>query len=160
MTNTPRAGTTSTDVADVPATRASPGPPATTAAYEIRLFDQNGWPRDTFELVPTRGLGYQTVHAAIVAHGSTTLSQVEGMQAYCATPLRCEYLPPRGAAQVERYTVSLNDDAVARLSASKGTIAISARYLEVERPSIVTVTLSIDGQPTVTKRIVYMKSPG
>jgi hypothetical protein len=100
------------------------------------------------------------VHAAVVLRGSKTLSPVAGVQAYCATPLRCEYLPPRSAAQAERYIVSLPDDSVARLSATEGMIAISARYLEVERPSIVSVTLTVDGQPPVTKRITYMRSPG
>lgn len=133
---------------------------APSGAYEIRLFDQNDWPRETFELVPVRGIGYQTVHAAVVVRGSKTPSPVAGVQAYCATPLRCEYLPPRSADHVARYTVSLSDDSVARLSTTEGMIAISARYLEVERPSIVSVTLTVDGQPPVTKRITYMKSPG
>jgi hypothetical protein len=138
----------------------SPKQPEPTGAYEIRLLDHNGWPRDTFELVPARGVGYPTVHAAVVMRKSKTLSPVEGVQAYCATPLRCEYLPPRGADRSERYTVSLPDDAVARLSAKNGMIAINARLLEVERPSIVSVTLSVDGQPPVTKRILYTKAPG
>jgi len=30
----------------------------------------------------------------------------------------------------------------------------------VERPSIVSVTLTVDGQPSVTKQITYLKSPG
>jgi hypothetical protein len=30
----------------------------------------------------------------------------------------------------------------------------------VERPSIVTLTFTVDGQPPVTKRITYMRSPG
>ena len=141
-----------------------PHGPATLAtapgAYEIRLFDQNGWPRETFELVPVRGAGYQTVHAVVVLRGSRTVSPVAGAQPYCATPVRCEYLPPRNADQAERYTVSLSDDSVAWLSSTNGMVAINARHLEVERPSIVSVTLTIDGEPSVTKRITYLKSPG
>jgi hypothetical protein len=156
----PRAATSVAAVAQVTLPRASADPAASAGAYEIRLFDQNGWPKETFELVPVRGIGYQTVRAAVVLRGSKTLSPVAGVQAYCATPLRCEYLPPRSADRAERYSVSLPDDSVARLSTSEGMIAISARYLEVERPSVVSVTLSVDGQPPVTKRITYVKSPG
>jgi len=156
----PRAGASGAAIANVTPPRGSANLAEPTGAYEIRLFDQNGWPRETFELVPARGIGYQTVHAAVVLRGSKTLSPVAGVQAYCATPLRCEYLPPRSADHAERYTISLPDDSVARLSATEGMIAISARYLEVERPSIVSVNLTVDGQPPVTKRIMYMKSPG
>jgi hypothetical protein len=160
IADAPRASTLGAIMTNVTSPRVSPNPPEPTGAYEIRLFDQNGWPKETFELVPVRGIGYPTVHAAVVLRGSKTPSPVAGVQAYCATPLRCEYLPPRSADHAERYTVSLPDDSVARLSTTEGMIAISARYLEVERPSIVSVTLSVDGQPPVTKRIMYMKSPG
>ena len=156
----PRAGTAGAAVANVAPPRESAFLAEPVGAYEIRLFDQNGWPKETFELLPVRGIGYQTVRAAVVVRGSKALSPVAGVQAYCATPLRCEYLPPRSADHAERYTVSLSDDSVARLSTTEGMIAISARYLEVERPSIVSVTLSVDGQPPVTKRITYMKAPG
>ena len=147
-------------MASVTPARGSAELAASSGAYEIRLFDQNGWHREAFELVPVRGAGYQTVHAVVVLRGSRTLSPVAGVQPYCATPVRCEYMPPRNANHAERYTVSLSDDSVARLSATNGMIAISARYLEVERPSIVSVTLTVDGQPPVTKRVTYMKSPG
>jgi len=156
----PRAGASGAAVANVTLPRASADLAAPSGAYEIRLFDQNGWPKETFELVPVRGTGYQTVHAVVVPRGSRTLSPVAGVQPYCATPVRCEYLPPRDANHAERYTVSLSDDSVARLSTTEGMIAISARYLEVDRRSIVSVTLTVDGQPPVTKRITYMKSPG
>lgn len=156
----PRAGASAAALANVTLPRASADPANSAGAYEIRLFDQNGWPKDTFELVPVRGIGYQTVRAAVVLRGSKTLSPVAGVQAYCATPLRCEYLPPRSADRAERYTVSLPDDSVARLNTTEGMIAISARYLTVERPSVVSVTLTVDGQPPVTKRITYMKPPG
>jgi len=135
-------------------------PAAASAAYEIRLLDQNGWPRETFELVPVRGAGYQTVHALVVMRGSRTLSPVAGVQPYCATPVRCEYLTPRNGEQAERYTVSLSDDSVAWLSGTNGMVAINARHLEVERPAIVSVTLTVDGQPSVTQQITYLKSPG
>jgi len=137
-----------------PATQAASG------AYEIRLFDQNGWPRETFELVPVRGAGYPTVHALVVMRGSRTLSPVADVQPYCATPVRCEYLPPRNADQAERYTVSLSDDSVAWLSSTNGMVAINARHLEMERTSIVSVTLTVDGQPSFTKQITYLKSAG
>ena len=159
-TDVPRAAGRGAVVANVTPPRASVDPAESTGPYEIRLFDQNGWPKETFELVPVRGIGYQTVRAAVVLRGSKALSPVAGVQAYCATPLRCEYLPPRSVDHAERYTVSLSDDSVARLSTTEGMIAISARSLEVERASIVSVTLSVDGQLPVTKRITYLKSPG
>ena len=129
------------------------------AAYDIRLVDQNGWHREAFELVPVRGAGYQTLHAIVVLRGPSALSPVAGVEPHCATVLRCEYVPPRKGNYAERYTVSLSDDSVAQLSTTNGMIDISARHLEVERPSIVSVTLTVDGQPPVTKRITYAKSP-
>jgi len=156
----PRAGAPDVAMASVTRMQAPVSPAESASAYEIRLFDHNDWPKESFELVPVRGIGYPTVRAAVVLRGSKTLSPVAGVQAYCATPLRCEYLPPRTGDRAERYTVSLPDDSVARLSTSEGMIAISARYLDVERPSIVSVTLTVDGQPPVTKRIMYMKSAG
>jgi hypothetical protein len=149
-----------TDMASVTLPHGPAKVAAASGAYELRLFDQNGWPRETFELVPVRGAGYQTVHAVVVLRGSRTLSPVAGVQPYCATPVRCEYLPPRNADQAERYTVSLSDDSVAWLSSTNGMVAISARHLELERPSTVSVTLTVDGQPPVTERITYLKSPG
>ncbi|WP_372525762.1 hypothetical protein [Piscinibacter sp.] len=129
------------------------------AVYDIRLVDHNGWHREAFELVPVRGAGYQTLHAIVVLRGPSALSPVAGVEPYCATALRCEYVPPRNGNYAERYTVSLSDDSVAQLSTTNGMIAISARHLEVEQPSIVSVTLTVDGQPPVTKRITYAKSP-
>jgi len=142
------------------APRGSSQPPASPGAYDIRLLDQNGWHRDSFELVPVRGAGYQTVYAIVVLRGSSTLSPVADVQPYCATALRCDYLPPRDANDAGRYTISLGDDSVARLSATKGMIAINARHLEEPRPSIVSVTLTVDGQPPVTRRITYLNAPG
>jgi len=140
--------------------RGSTWPQASPAAYDIRLLDQNGWHRETFELVPVRGAGYQTVHAVVVLRGSGALSPVAGVQPYCATPLHCEYVPPRMANYAERYTISLSDDSVARLSTTKDMIAINARHIAVERPSIVSVTLTVDGQSPVTKQITYAMLPG
>jgi hypothetical protein len=159
-TDAPRVGASGAAVAGVAPPRESTQLPASAGAYDIRLRDQNDWDRETFELVPVRGAGYQTVHAVVVLRGSRTLSPVAGVQPYCATPVRCDYLPPRNANYAERYTVSLSDDSVARLSTTKGMIAISARHLEEQRPSIVSVTLTVDGQLPVTKRITYMNSPG
>ena len=140
--------------------RESTRPQASLAAYDIRLLDQNGWHRETFELVPVRGAGYQTVHAVVVLRGSGALSPVAGVQPYCATPLHCEYVPPRTANYAERYIISLSDDSVARLSTTNDMIAINARHIAVERPSIVSVTLTVDGQPPVTKQITYAMLPG
>jgi hypothetical protein len=159
-TDAPRVGASDAAFAPVSLPRGSAQLPASPGAYDIRLLDQNGWDRETFELVPARGAGYQTVHAIVVLRGSRTLSPVAGVQPYCATPVRCDYLPPRNANYAERYTISLSDDSVARLSTTKGMIAISARHLEEQRPSIVSVTLTVDGQPPVTKQITYMNSPG
>jgi hypothetical protein len=156
----PPVGASGAAIAGVPLGRGSVELPASPGAYDIRLLDQNGWPRDVFELVPDRGTGYQTVHAVVVVRGSRALSPVAGVQPYCTTPIRCDYLPPRNANYAERYTVSLSDDSVARLSTTKDAIAISARHFDVERTSIVSVTLTVDGQAPVTKRITYMKAPG
>jgi len=156
----PPVGASGAAVVDVTLPRGSTMPPASPAAYDIRLLDQNGWPRETFELVPVRGAGYQTVHAVVVLRGSGALSPVAGVQPYCATPLHCEYVPPRTANYAERYTISLSDDSVARLSTTKDMIAINARNIAVERPSIVSVTLTVDGQPPVTKQITYAMLPG
>jgi hypothetical protein len=156
----PRSGPSVAAVSNLTPPRGSADVAESASAYEIRLFDQNGWSRETFELAPVRGVGYQTLHAAVVLRASKTPSTVAGVQAYCATPLRCEYLLPRSADRAGRYTVSLADDSVARLSTTEGTIVISARHLEVERPSTVSVTLSVDGQPPVTKRITYLTSAG
>jgi hypothetical protein len=130
------------------------------AAYDIRLVDQSGWHREVFVLVPVRGAGYQTLHALVVLRGPSALSPVAGVEPYCPTALRCEYVPPRKGDYAERYTVSLSDDSVAQLSTTNGLIAISARQLEVDQPSIVSVTLTVDGQLPVTKRITYAKLPG
>jgi len=154
------AGASGAAVAGVTLPRGSTRPPASPAAYDIRLLDQNGWHRETFELVPVRGAGYQTVHAMVVLRGAGALSPVAGVQPYCATPWRCEYVPQRTANYAERYTVSLPDDSVARLSTTNDMITITARHLAMERPSIVSVTLTVDGQPPVTKQITYAKLPG
>jgi hypothetical protein len=129
------------------------------AAYDIQLLGQDGWQRDTFELVPVRGVGYQDLHAIVVLRGPSELSPVAGVEPYCATRSRCDYVPPRRGDYAARYTVSLSDDSIAQLSTAKGEIAIRARRLEVEWPSIVSVTLTVDGQPPVTKRITYAKLP-
>ena len=156
----PPVGASGAAVVDVILPRGSTTPPASPGAYDIRLLDQNGWHRETFELVPVRGAGYQTVHAVVVLRGSGALSPVAGVQPYCATSLHCEYVPPRTANYAERYTISLSDDSVARLSTTKDMIAINARNIAVERPSIVSVTLTVDGQPPVTKQITYAMLPG
>ena len=132
----PPVGASGAAVVGVTLPRGSTSPPASPAAYDIRLLDQNGWHRETFELVPVRGAGYQTVHAVVVLRGSGALSPVAGVQPYCATPLQCEYLPPRTDNYAQRYTISLSDDSVARLSTTKDMIAINARHITVERPSI------------------------
>jgi hypothetical protein len=156
----PRVGASGADIPSVSLPARSAELPASPGAYDLRLLDQNGWHRETFELFPVRGAGYPAVYAVVVLRGSTTLSPVAGVQPYCATPVRCDYMPPRNANGAERYTVSLSDDSVARLSTTKGVIAISARHLEEQRPSIVSVTLTVDGQPPVTQRITYMSPAG
>jgi hypothetical protein len=93
-TDAPRVGASDAAFAPVSLPRGSAQLPASPGAYDIRLLDQNGWDRETFELVPARGAGYQTVHAIVVLRGSRTLSPVAGVQPYCATPVRCDYLPP------------------------------------------------------------------
>lgn len=156
----PSVGASGAAVVGITLPRGSTSVSAAPGRYDIRLLDQNGWHREVFELVPVRGAGYQTVHAIVVLRGPGALSPVAGVQPYCATPLHCEYVPPRAANYAERYTISLSDDSVARLSTAKDMVAIDARHIAVERPSIVIVTLTVDGQPPVTKQITYATLPG
>ncbi len=138
----------------------SAAPPAAGAIrYDLRLYDENGRAAPTFELAPVAGRGYQTVRVHVVVRGPRVISPVSNVQAYCATPARCEYLPPRNGDRALKYTVSIGDDSLARLSPTRDLIAVTARQLKVEQVSIVNVTLTVDGQPPVTKQIKYLRPP-
>ena len=57
-----------------------------------------------------------------------------------------------------RFEVSLNKNSIARLSVVEDMIAMEVRTLDVPRPVTVTVTLTVDGEPPVTRQIVYASS--
>lgn len=132
------------------------GAPAT---YELRVFRTRGVYGDVGTMVPVRGAGYEPLHVSVqLRNRPRHMSAVAGMQPYCPTTTRCEYLPPRKDAGPERVTVSLNEGSIARLSPVKDMIAITVRQLDVPQPVIVTVTLMVPGQDPVVQRIVYAKA--
>lgn len=134
---------------------------ASPAGYELLLFKQKFnrtvQHRDTDALVPVRGTGYPTLYAFVQLNERYRPSPVAGIQAFCATPTRCEYLPPRKADFPEKFTISLSDDSFARLSATDDLVAISTPQLDVAKPVTVLVTLTIPGQPVITRKITYAK---
>jgi hypothetical protein len=144
-----------------PPVAASAAVPAPTlqADYELLLFKQrSNWTvqhRDSDALAPVRGTGYPTLYAFIHLREKHRRSPVAGVQAFCATPTRCEYLPPRKAEFPEKFTISLSDSSFIRLSAADDLVAISARELDAAQPVTVLVTLTIPGQPPITRKISY-----
>ena len=139
---------------------AAPTQAAGASGYDMRLYDENGLAAPTLELAPVNGRVYPTVRVLVVSRGPRVISPVANLQAYCATPTRCEYLPPRNADRALKYTVSIGEDSIARLSPAKDMIAVTIRELKVVEPFIVTVTLTVEGQPPVTKQIKYLRSAG
>lgn len=133
---------------------------AVPSRYDVRLYGEDGNAAPTFELTPTDGRGYPTVRARVVLRGPRVISPVANVQAYCATPTRCEYLPPRNGDHALKYTVSIGEDSIARLSPAKDMIAVTTRALKVAEPFVVTVTLTVEGQPPVTRQIKYLRSAG
>jgi hypothetical protein len=127
------------------------------SAYDLRLYDEDGHAAPGFELVPSNGRGYPTVRVRVVLRGPRVISPVAGVQAYCATPTLCQYLPPRNGDLAGRYVVSIDENSIARLSPSKDMIAITTRELKVEEPLVVNVTLMVDGQLPVTRQIKYLR---
>lgn len=129
------------------------------AEYELSLFKQKfnrtAQHLDTDTLIPVRGNGYPTLYAFVHLNEKYRPSPVAGIHAFCATPTRCEYLPPRRAGSPERFTISLSDDSFARLSATDDLVAVSARQMDVAKPVTVVVTLTIPEQPPITRKITY-----
>jgi hypothetical protein len=139
---------------------AAPTQAAGQSRYDVRLYDESGRAATTFELTPVDGHGYPAVRARVILRSPRVGSPVADVQAYCATPTRCEYLPPRSGDHASKYTVSIATDSIARLSPIKDMIAVTTRELKVVAPVVVTVTLTVDGQPPVTKQIKYLRSAG
>jgi hypothetical protein len=136
--------------------KASPAPMYVLVVFKDRVVHQ-----DLDELAPVRGAGYETLRAFVYVRGKPRKSSpIAGVHAYCATPIRCEYRPPRKTGVAEKYTISLDSDSVAKLSAADDMVAITARQLEVAKPVTVSVTLMVEGMQPVTKRIVYAKLNG
>ncbi len=128
--------------------------------YDLHLYGEDGSAAPTFELAPTDGRGYPTVRVRVVSRGPRVISPVANVHAYCATPTRCEYLPPRNGDHALKYTVSIGEDSIARLSPTKDMIAVTTRELNVAEPIVVTVTLTVEGQPPVARQIKYLRSAG
>lgn len=129
------------------------------ADYELQLFRQRFnravQHRDADALTPIRGIGYPTLYALVHLNERYRPSPVAGIHAFCGTPTRCEYLPPRKADFPESFTISLSDDSFARLSAMDDLVAISTPHLDVATPVTVIVTLTIPGQPPISRKITY-----
>jgi hypothetical protein len=137
---------------------AAPRQAAGPSRYDLNLHDEIGRVAPTFELEPVDGLGYPAVLVRVVLRGQVVVSPVTNVQAYCATPTRCEYLPPRNGDHALKYTVSIGNDSIARLSPAQDVIAVTIRELKVEEPVVVIVTLTVDGQPPVTAQIKYLRA--
>jgi hypothetical protein len=126
--------------------------------YMLVVFKQKVVHRDNDELAPVHGAGYEPLRAFVYLRGKPRKqSPANEVQPYCVSTTQCEYRPPRKAGLAEKITISLDDDSVARLSAADDMVVISARTLEVARPSIVKVTMTIAGQAPVTRQILYAK---
>ena len=150
----PPVGASGAAVVGVTLPRGSTRPPASPAAYDIRLLDQNGWHRETFDRSGSRrGLSDCARSRGAARVGRTVTGGWRATVLRHSVALRITCHRARGANYAERYTISLSDDSVARLSTTKDMIAINARQIAVERPSIVSVTLTVDGQPPVMKQI-------
>lgn len=132
-----------------------------TPDYELLLFRQKFnrtvQHRDSEALAPVRGAGYPILYALVHLNEKHRRSPVAEIQASCATPTRCEYLPPRKADFPEKFTISLSDDSFARLSATDDLVAISTSQLDVGKPVTFLLTLTIPGQPVITRKITYGK---
>jgi hypothetical protein len=141
-------------------TAGTPGAqPLLPGSYTLLLLNSNAVHRDGDELAPTHGAGYQALRAFVYVGGQPrSRSPVAGVKPYCATPSKCEYLPPRKGGVPEKFTIALDGDSVATLSASEDLVVIRARQLALQEPQKVTVTLSMPGQSTVTRQIVYAKA--
>lgn len=141
-----------------------PAPAATANApaapeYMLMVFKDRALHRDEDELAPVRGAGYAPLRAFVYLRGKPrNQSPVASVQAYCLTPTRCEYIPPRKSGFAERYTISLDDATIARLSAANDMVVISTRELDVAKPVTVSLTLTIPGREPILRRIIYAKS--
>jgi hypothetical protein len=149
--------------AATPSSGSTPGPqPSVPGSYSLLILNNsNVVHRDGAELAPSHGAGYQTLRAVVYQRGQPrSRSPVAGVKPYCPTPTTCEYLPPRQNGRPERYTVTLDDDSVAMLSASDEFVTIRAKQLALDKPLKVTVTLTMPGEQAVTRQIIYGPAKG
>jgi len=147
----------------VVATPPAPANSSATAApeYLLVIFRKKGLHRDTDELVPVHGAGYEPLRAFVSLRGKPRRqSPVAEVQPHCLSSTQCEYRAPRRAGLADRIMISLDDDSVAGLSAADGMVVISARTLAVATTSVVKLTMTIPGQAPVTRQITYAKAPG
>lgn len=137
---------------------ATPMPALEPNGYDLHLYDEDGNAVPSLALVPVDGRGYPGVRLRVMLRGPRLISPVANVQAYCATPTRCEYLPSRNGDRALKYSVSIGEDSIARLSPSRDMIALTTRELKVAEPVAVTVTLTVEGQPPVSRQIKYLPS--
>jgi hypothetical protein len=146
-----------------PSSGSTPGPqPSVPGSYSLLILNNsNVVHRDGAALAPTHGAGYQTLRAVVYQRGQPrSRSPVAGVKPYCPTPTTCEYLPPRQNGRPEKYTITLDDDSVAVLSASDELVTIRAKQLALDKPLKVTVTLTMPGEQAVTRQIIYGPAKG
>jgi hypothetical protein len=131
-----------------------------TDAYLLVLMNERAVHRDSDELAPTQGRGYQALEAFVFANGRPrAASPVASIKPTCL-PTECRYLPPRQAGRAESYVISIDDESVAELTAVEDRVRVSPRQLAWALPAVVQVTLTVPGQPPVVRRIVYGAAPG
>ena len=129
--------------------------------YDLIVLNERVVHQDLDQLDPRQGKGYQPLRAFIYVKGMPrNTSPVASIKPVCMVPTRCEYLPPRKSGLAERYIVSIPDDSVAQLSADEDVVVVSTRHLGLANAATVDLTLTIPGQRTVVKRIVYGAVPG
>ncbi len=151
---TPAPATRSETAAAIPAPSAAKSDAAPTQAvglspYDVRLDDEDG---PTLELAPMDGRGYPTVRVRVVLRGERFISPVANVLAYCATPTRCEYLPPRNGDHPLKYTVSIGEDSIARLSPTGDMIAVTTPRCHRDAHG--------RRAAAVTRQIKYLRSAG
>ena len=114
---------------------------------------------DSVRLAPEHGKGYAelSVRLLVTTPGRTTRDLAT--TAMCSAPTRCEHKAlHRQEGEPPSHAISLSDASIARLSQSGGTVAIRPLFLKAPKDTTVTVTLTLDGYPAVTRRVSYLAS--
>ena len=124
-------------------------------AVHLQLLSPDGVQASSLELPPVRGVGYATVKAKISSVRAGGETPVDEARPYCSSNARCEYRVV-GRNRVDLvYAVKLNDDSVARLSASGNEILVTARQTNMPVRTPVTITLEV-GKQVSTARLAYL----